>query len=255
MPLGRSLVAVLALFALAALAPPLPAEAEPPATAEPIEVALARLPVEARATVLEPTISEPSLFDRLRLAAADLDGTVLERALGAHQCAVSRGDVQRPEILTVIDYSLPSTSQRMWIFDLDRRELLYHERVAHGKNSGNDRADRFSNVPGSLQTSLGLFVTDATYDGRHGYSLRLQGLEPGINDRAFERAIVVHGAEYVSDETVASLGRLGRSWGCPAVRPAVARELIDTIKGGSAIYAFYPDDEWLGSSRFSAACR
>lgn len=222
---------------------------------EPIEAGLTPSPPPAApAEAPWPVAPEPTLFDVLRLEAAGLAPVVLERALAALDCATREGEVDRPEVLTVIDYSLPSTAERLWVFDLERRELLYRERVAHGKNTGDDLAARFSNVPGSLQTSLGLFVTGATYHGNHGYSLRLRGLEPGINDRAFERAIVVHGAPYVSEAFVAAQGRLGRSWGCPAVRTDVARELIDTIKDGSAVYSFYPDEAWLGRSRFGETC-
>ncbi len=108
----------------------------------------------------------------------------------------------------------------MWVFDLDHRRLLFEELVAHGRHTGENKPVRFSNVPGSLMSSLGLFRTGQTYQGRNGYSLRLQGLEPGFNDRSEERAIVIHGADYVSQAQTIRLGRLGRSWGCPAVRTA-----------------------------------
>jgi hypothetical protein len=116
--------------------------------------------------------------------------------------------------------------------------VLFHELVAHGKNSGEDVTRFFSNAHGSLMTSLGLFVTGSTYYGANGYSLRLAGRDAGVNDNAFARAIVMHGAAYVSEAVATRLGRLGRSWGCPAVSATVARRLIDTIKGGSAIFAY-----------------
>jgi L,D-transpeptidase catalytic domain len=118
--------------------------------------------------------------------------------------------------------------------------VLFHELVAHGKHSGDNLTTRFSNAADSLQSSLGLFVTDDTYVGQNGYSLRLDGLDPGVNDRARERAIVVHGAPYVDQATARTLGRLGRSWGCPAVSTSVARPLIDAIKGGTAVFAYHP---------------
>jgi hypothetical protein len=153
-------------------------------------------------------------------------------------------------VLTVIDYSLPSSEPRLFIFDLLGRKLLFRELVAHGKNSGGDRADHFSNDSGSLATSLGLYVTADTYEGNNGYSLRLRGLEAGVNDMAWDRAIVMHGAYYVSREAIRALGRLGRSWGCPAVRAEIAHKLIDTVRGGSAIFAYYPDKTWLSKSAF-----
>ncbi len=124
------------------------------------------------------------------------------------------------------------------MLDLQQGSVLYRELVAHGKRSGENVTRAFSNAEGSLMTSLGLFVTDTSYVGSNGYSLRLRGLEPGINDNAFARAIVIHGAAYVSQAIADKLGRLGRSWGCPAVRSEIARKLIDTIKGGTAIYAY-----------------
>ena len=148
---------------------------------------------------------------------------VLEMALSAARCAEQAGVVNNPGTLTVIDYSKPSTARRMWVFDLTAQTLLYEELVAHGRGSGDNIATSFSNKDGSHQTSLGLFVAAEPYIGQNGYSLRLDGLERGVNDRARERAIVIHGAAYVSDDLARSIGRLGRSWGCPAVREGVAR--------------------------------
>ena len=130
--------------------------------------------------------------------------------------------------------------------------MLFHELVAHGKGSGDDRASRFSNREGSLQSSLGLFRTAETYHGRHGYSLRLDGLEPGVNDRARERAVVIHGADYATQAFAARHGRLGRSWGCPAVDPRIHRALIDTIRGGTAVFAYYPHSSWLAESPYQS---
>jgi hypothetical protein len=162
----------------------------------------------------------------------------LNAALAAYVEAANQGAVARPDLLTVIDYTRPSTEPRLWVLDLERGSVLYRELVAHGKHSGENMTRAFSNATGSLMTSLGLFVTDSSYVGSNGYSLRLRGLDPGINDNAYARAIVIHGAAYVSQAIVHKLGRLGRSWGCPAVRSDIARKLIDTIKGGTAIYAY-----------------
>jgi hypothetical protein len=182
------------------------------------------------------------------------DANVLRLAQDAASCAGRATHVDNPRFLTVIDYSRPSTSPRLWVLDLERQRVLYEELVAHGRGSGDNHPTRFSNEPGSHQTSLGLFVTADTYVGRNGYSLRLRGLEPGVNDRALERAIVIHGAPYVAPARERSRGRLGRSWGCPALRPSVAREVIDTIKEGSLVFAYYPDERWLRASRFVDGC-
>ena len=184
----------------------------------------------------------------------NIDARVLALALGAGRCATAHGLADHPRTLTIIDYSKPSTEPRLWVLDLETRSLLYEELVAHGQGSGENLATRFSNDPDSHQTSLGLFVTDTTYVGRNGYSLKLDGLEPGYNDRARERAIVMHGAPYVNGEISKSLGRLGRSHGCPAVRDGIARELIDRVKGGSLVFSYYPDADWLENSKFLSSC-
>ena len=183
-----------------------------------------------------------------------LDNKVLRLALGAVACARSSGKVQNDRLLTVIDYSRASTQPRLWVLDLEHEQVLFEELVAHGKGSGENFATRFSNADGSHQTSLGLFRTADTYVGGNGYSLRLDGLEAGFNDRARERAIVMHGAPYVSDDNVRAVGRLGRSHGCPALRPSIARSVIDTIKQGSLVFAYYPDKHWLQGSRFLNGC-
>ena len=162
-------------------------------------------------------------------------------------CAVA-GGVRPAQRLAVIDFSLPSSKQRFWIFDLERRKLLIEDHVAHGRGSGDEMATQFSNDMGSRQSSLGLFRTAETYYGSNGYSLRLRGLDAGFNDNALARAIVMHGAPYVSQAIAERLGRLGRSWGCPAVRQEVARGVIDTLKGGALLFAYYPDSKWLKES-------
>jgi hypothetical protein len=150
----------------------------------------------------------------------------------------------------VIDYAQPSTEQRLWVFEFKPLRLLHHEHVAHGRGSGENFAQRFSNVEGSHQSSLGLFRTAETYQGGNGYSLRMDGLEPGINDRARSRAIVMHGAPYVNPEMAQRQGRLGRSFGCPAVRREVAQDVIDSLKQGQLLFAYYPDANWLSQSAF-----
>ena len=187
-------------------------------------------------------------------AAGALDASVLELAMSAAACAVRAGDVIAPETLTVIDYSRPSTQKRLWVVDLATREVIYEELVAHGQGSGGNLATAFSNTPDSHQSSLGLFVTAESYVGKNGYSLRLDGLDRGFNDRARERAIVMHGAPYVTSELARTQGRLGRSWGCPAVSDAVARSLIDVVKGGNLVFAYYPDKRFLQSSAYLGDC-
>jgi hypothetical protein len=188
------------------------------------------------------------LGQSLRQLAPELSPDVIDLALDAQRCARQQGEVDEVERLAVIDYSLPSTEPRMWVFDLSQRKLLHHEHVAHGRGSGENLTERFSNEHGSHQTSLGLFRTGETYHGGNGYSLRMDGLEEGINDQARERLIVMHGAPYVNPQQAQRQGRLGRSFGCPAVRPEVAKPMIDSLKDGQLLFAYYPDREWLENS-------
>jgi hypothetical protein len=177
----------------------------------------------------------------------------LEFALQAMRCAQVAGLGVDATRLAFIDYSRPSTEPRLWVFDLAHNRLLYQEVVAHGRGSGENLAKVFSNVSGSHASSLGLFLTRETYQGRNGYSLRMEGLEPGVNDAALARAIVMHGAPYVDPQAAAKQGRLGRSFGCPAVREAVARGMIDVLKDGQFVFAYYPDAAWLDRARWKCA--
>jgi L,D-transpeptidase-like protein len=175
---------------------------------------------------------------------AGLRAQVLRLALGAHARAVRQGWTAAP-VLTVIDYSRRSRERRLWVLDLSRDSVLATELVAHGRGTGDDVARWFSNRPGSLASSLGTFITGPTYRGRHGLALRLRGMDRGLNDRAEARAIVIHGAAYVGPDAVRRLGRLGRSQGCPALAPSVADRVIGLIRGGTVLYAYYPDPDLL----------
>lgn len=209
------------------------------------------------AAALETAATHPSiqfqpqnpLTNTLAAQAPDLNPKVLHAAVSAMQCAVNSG-AEPAERLAVIDFSLPSTEQRLWIFDLQQQTLLLQDLVAHGQGSGGNLANAFSNVEGSHQSSIGLFRTQESYFGKHGYSLRMDGLEPGINDLARQRAIVIHPADYVDPSWIERHGRIGRSHGCPAVRPEVASMVVDSLKGGQFMFSWYPDDHWLATSEF-----
>ena len=199
--------------------------------------------VPAVATVTAPVTTSMTAFAK---GVPGLSPKVLSLALDAVSAAHARGISGRDDLLTVIDYSLPSTQPRLWVLDLAHGKVLYHELVAHGSGSGENYATRFSNVDESRQTSLGLFLTGGTYEGGNGYSLKLRGLDRGFNDRAEDRHIVMHGAWYVSPEQIRSQGRLGRSWGCPALSQTIAPSVIDTIKGGSFVFSYSSADKtWL----------
>lgn len=211
--------------------------------------ALPRAVVVPAPAAIDAPDRNAQLVQRLHQLAPDADPGVLALALEARACALRGGTTAAGARLAVIDYTRPSTQKRMWVFDLDRDALLYTEHVAHGRGSGENYATSFSNRDESHQTSLGLFTTNETYVGGNGYSLRMDGLEPGINDNARQRLIVMHGAPYVDPAQAQRQGRLGRSYGCPAVRQEVARQMIDTLKHGQLLFAYYPDEAWLRGSR------
>jgi hypothetical protein len=215
-------------------------------------MAQAAQPKKAAVQAQAPAKTQTKLQKQVAVLSAkapNLDPKVLELALIAHSEATTRGLVSRP-LLTVIDYSKRSVEKRLWIFDLSSNQLLMETHVTHGEKSGKDRATRFSNENGSHKTSIGVYTTAETYNGQHGYSLRLDGHDEGFNDRARERAIVIHGAEYASERYIKRNGTLGLSWACPAVDSKIARKLIDTIKEGSLVFVYYPDNRWLRNSSF-----
>lgn len=172
--------------------------------------------------------------------APGLSRIAISEALTAMQCAKAKGIGTEADRLAIVDYTRPSRQHRLWIFDLQRHALLFEELVAHGRKSGDDVATEFSNRNGSYKSSLGLFLTDEVYEGGHGPSMKLVGLSGRLNDAAMQRKIVLHGAWYVDEEHAEKYGRLGRSLGCPAVRPEVAVPIIDTLKEGQFLYAYGP---------------
>lgn len=216
-------------------------------TAALLSVALAAPALASTPSESSPSPADERLSDTLKRLAPAADGRVLERAAQAWDCA--QPDAER---LAVIDFARSANQPRLWVFDLAEQRLLFEELVSHGRGTGDELARWFSNVPESHQSSLGLFRTLNSYYGLNGYSLRLEGLEPGVNDLAYQRAIVIHGADYVSEEFIAANGRLGRSLGCPAVRQEVTYPLIDSIKEGQYLFAHYPDDDWLERSEYLA---
>lgn len=177
-----------------------------------------------------------------------LEGVVNWKAFRQAVAGYYKIDNRKREVLTLIDFSRPSTAKRLFVFDMRERKVLFSSVVSHGKNSGDNYATSFSNEYGSYKSSLGFYLTESTYQGKNGYSLILNGLEKGINDRARERAIVMHGAAYADPSVASRGGRLGRSFGCPAVPQKLSRPIIDAIKGGSVMYIYAETPDYLAHS-------
>lgn len=169
------------------------------------------------------------------------------KALNGYYLLEDTGKIKKT-LLTVVDFSLSANEKRLWVVDLKTNEIIHQTYVAHGRNTGNEFAKSFSNIPESFQSSLGFYATAETYFGKHGYSLRLDGLEKNINDKARERAIVIHGADYVSENFISKHGRLGRSLGCPSLPRDESKMVIDLIKEKTCLFIYFPSEEYLTSS-------
>ena len=173
---------------------------------------------------------------------------LIQTALAGYEMLIEEQCIRRPEVITIIDFSLPSNKERLWVLDLIQGKVLFRCLVSHGRNSGELMAENFSNIPGSCTSSPGFYSTGETYIGKHGLSLTLDGLEKGINDKARARTIVMHGADYVSNDFIRKYGRLGRSFGCPAVPEELSKEIIQTIKGGSCLFIYVPKTSYSSNS-------
>jgi hypothetical protein len=203
----------------------------------------------------EVTYNPPSLtglsalYGRLNLDVMGLSREAFNYALSGYEKLRQAGKITNDRIITIIDFTKSSSSKRLFVIDLEKELLLFNTYVAHGQNSGKAYATQFSNIPESLQSSLGFYQTSETYIGKHGYSMQLIGLENGINDKANERAIVLHGAEYVSEQLIRAQGYIGRSWGCPAVPEKYSKPIINAIKNGSCLFIYASDKNYLKKSR------
>lgn len=199
-----------------------------------------------------PRISEEynqkikKLYDDCKLNSYNLKYEIFRKALVGRKFI----ELKNPNIITIIDFSQLSTAKRLFVIDIKKREVLINTFVAHGENTGEDKAVEFSNIRESRQSSLGFFITGETYSGSHGYSIRIDGIEKGINHKARKRDIVIHGADYVSEKFITENNRLGRSWGCPALPMNIKDKIIDLIKGGSCIFVYADDKKYLNNSLY-----
>lgn len=200
----------------------------------------------------QPYIPPKSLEEIKMILSTEGDGLssiVINKVLTTIKCAREE-NLDYNNILTIIDYSLPSSKKRLWIFDLQQGKLLFHTYVSHGIKSGVLLTNNFSNKDNSKASSIGVYKTDKPYMGRHGLSLQLDGLDTGFNDNASRRAVVMHGGWYVEEEFIKKYGRAGRSWGCPAIPDHLTSLIINTIKDKSMFVMYYPSDTWFAQSKF-----
>jgi hypothetical protein len=202
---------------------------------------------------LNKSVSRNDIYDSLHLGDFGLSKAAYQEAVAGLHVLVSSGDIRNADILSIIDLSLPSSKKRLFVIDLNTCKLIFNTYVSHGRNSGKEMATRFSNRPRSCESSLGFYVTGDTYFGHHGYSLRLNGKEEGINDNACSRGIVIHSASYVNERIAKSLGYIGRSEGCPAIPKTLHRNIIEKIKNGTCLFLYSPDKfyETHSKMRFS----
>lgn len=200
-------------------------------------------------TFKEEIKEETDVYSVLNLSEYGLSNDVFQLALKGHNKLKTEGKLENPDILTIVDFSQTSKNKRMYVIDFQEQELLFHTLVAHGRNTGGEFAKNFSNVNGSHKSSLGFYITKNNHMGsRVGYSMIMEGVEKGFNDNAKNRQIIMHGADYATENFITRTGRLGRSYGCPAVPPELIKPVVSTIENGTCLFIYYPDSEYLSKS-------
>ena len=188
------------------------------------------------------------LYDDLNLDSFQLSREAYTSAVTGYKNLIAQGAILKQDILSIVDFSLPSSQKRLFILDMHTGKMLFNTYVSHGRNSGIEQATKFSNDLNSFQSSLGFYITGKSYKGEHGFSLRLEGVEKGINDNAFDRGIVIHSARYVNEKMAKKLGYIGRSLGCPAIPVNLHRPIIQKIKDGSCLFLYGPDTSYTAKS-------
>jgi hypothetical protein len=206
------------------------------------------LPAPAPAPAGSELNSTTELYTSLHLEAAGMNPEALDLAIKGFNKLVDGGKLNNIQKITIIDFSQPSTNKRLYVIDLDKKQVLFQSLVAHGRGTGTLWAQSFSNQAESFKSSPGFYITAETYLGENGYSLRLDGVEDGINDNARNRSIVMHGAPYASASTINALGFLGRSQGCPALPQSLYKPIINTIKSGTCLFIYTPDQSYIQHS-------
>jgi L,D-transpeptidase catalytic domain len=199
-------------------------------------------------TISPAELRRNNIYDSLKLGSLGLAKEAFDYAMKGLDIMKAVGKVENYNVISIVDFSKASSQKRLYVLDLKNQKVLFNTYVAHGMNSGKEYAQNFSNDLSSDKSSLGFYETLGTYNGEHGYSLKLEGLEKGINDNANRRNIVMHGAEYVGASMVRSHGYIGRSWGCPAIPPALQVPIIQKIKNGTCLFIYSPDKDYLNHS-------
>jgi hypothetical protein len=189
-----------------------------------------------------------SVYNKIGLFVYGMEKAVFYQAYKGYQYLLSKGMLSNSNYLTIADYSQSSTNKRLYVIDLFEGRVLFNTYVSHGKNSGSEYATSFSNSRNSNKTSLGFMITAETYKGKAGYSLKLDGLENGINDNVRERYVVMHGSRFVNDRRIYEKGTIANSLGCPAIPSTESRQVIDVIKGGSCFFSYSPDEMYSRTS-------
>lgn len=213
-----------------------------------LKIPLPNIPIEA---IEETSENAADVYAAMNLSEFGLSMDAFTLGLIGYNKLKSEGRLENPDILTIVDFSQTSKNKRMYVIDLENQELIHHTLVAHGRNTGDEFAKKFSNVDGSWQSSLGFYITKNTNMGASvGFSLIMEGVEKGINDNAQRRQIIVHGAEYATEGFIQRTGRLGRSFGCPAVPPKDIKPVVETIQNGTCFFIYYPDADYLSASSF-----
>jgi hypothetical protein len=206
------------------------------------------LPISNAALIRTASISE-QIYNNIGLASFGLPKVAFSLAMKGFSKLRERGMIGTDSIITIIDFSKSSRQKRLYVIDLKNQDVIFNTVVAHGRNSGGEYARSFSNKPSSNKSSLGFYITEGTYSGGNGYSLKLQGAERGVNDKALARAIVMHGADYANEEYIDGQRYLGRSFGCPAIPQKYHKKIIDTIKDGNCLFVYYPDQAYIKKSK------
>lgn len=202
-------------------------------------------------TMNKTVMAEASdIYNQINFNGNKLSFEAFSKAYEGYMNLRNAGKIVGKQILSVADFTLSSAKDRLWVIDLAAKKVLFNTFVAHGQGSGKEYANAFSNKDNTHQSSLGFYVTGDTYSGKHGTSLRLHGMDDGFNDAAFDRGIVMHGADYIGAGIAAQTHRIGRSWGCPAVASGISHSIINAIKGSTCLFIYYPDAKYMKSSQW-----